>query len=263
MAASGERRMVFDIRGRRKHVVRVVYAILALLMGASLFLVVGPVNLGGLLGGSSSSSASAALDEQAQAIERKLRREPNSEALLAALVRTRYSAGNTLVEVNPETGQQTPTPEAGVEYQKAVEVWSRYLAQKPPKPSSNTAILAANAYVSLYPTSISTAEAQENAEGAAAAQKIVAEAKPSVGAYTTLALYSYAGLDFAAAAAAGKKAEALATTKAERKKVQSYLGSIEKRAKKLEKQQKELAKSQKGQGKEQLQNPFGGLGTTP
>ena len=38
--------MVFDIRGRRRHVVKVVYAILAVLMGASLFLVVGPVNIG-------------------------------------------------------------------------------------------------------------------------------------------------------------------------------------------------------------------------
>ena len=42
--------MLFDIRGRRKHVVRVVYAILALLMGASLFLVVGPFSIGNLVG---------------------------------------------------------------------------------------------------------------------------------------------------------------------------------------------------------------------
>ena len=56
MAAGGERRMLFDIRGKRKHVVRVVYAILALLMGASLFLVVGPVNIGSLLGNSTSSA---------------------------------------------------------------------------------------------------------------------------------------------------------------------------------------------------------------
>ena len=44
--ADGERRMLFDIRGRRKNVVKVVYGILAVMMGASLFLVVGPVNLG-------------------------------------------------------------------------------------------------------------------------------------------------------------------------------------------------------------------------
>ena len=50
-AKDGERRMLFDIRGRRKHVLRVVYAILALLMGGSLFLVVGPFNLAELIGG--------------------------------------------------------------------------------------------------------------------------------------------------------------------------------------------------------------------
>ena len=77
MAEGGERRMLFDIRGRRKHVVRVVYAILALLMGASLFLVVGPVNIGSLVGNEQhDSSASKVLDEQAERIERKLRNEP-------------------------------------------------------------------------------------------------------------------------------------------------------------------------------------------
>ena len=67
--ADGERRMVFDIRGRRKHVVRVVYAILALLMGASLFLVVGPFNIGNLVGNGSSTNASQILNEQAERIE--------------------------------------------------------------------------------------------------------------------------------------------------------------------------------------------------
>ena len=69
--------------GKRKHVVRVVYAILALLMGASLFLVVGPVNIGELLGdASSTTSASKVLDEQAERIERRLAKNPKNEALL-------------------------------------------------------------------------------------------------------------------------------------------------------------------------------------
>ena len=50
--------MLFDIRGRRKHVVRVVYAILALLMGASLFLVVGPFSIGSLVGNGGATDAS-------------------------------------------------------------------------------------------------------------------------------------------------------------------------------------------------------------
>ena len=48
MASSDEHRMVFDIRGKRRHVVKFVYAILAILMGASLFLVTGAVSLGSL-----------------------------------------------------------------------------------------------------------------------------------------------------------------------------------------------------------------------
>ena len=68
--------MVFDIRGRRKHVVRVVYAILALLMGASLFLVVGPFNIGNLIGGGGTTSGAEILDEQAERTEAKLLREP-------------------------------------------------------------------------------------------------------------------------------------------------------------------------------------------
>ena len=77
MASRGnERRMVFDIRGRRKYAVKVVYAILAVLMAASLFLVVGPLNIGEIFnsGGGSSEVAKPAL-EQAERIERKLRRE--------------------------------------------------------------------------------------------------------------------------------------------------------------------------------------------
>ncbi|HEX7293467.1 MAG TPA: hypothetical protein VF259_02880, partial [Solirubrobacterales bacterium] len=65
MAKDGERRMLFDTRGRRRHVIRVVYAVLALLMGASLFLVVGPFNLGELGGSGASSSANEVLEERA------------------------------------------------------------------------------------------------------------------------------------------------------------------------------------------------------
>src|SRR6476660_8481797 len=98
--ADGERRMLFDIRGRRKHVVRVVYAILALLMGASLFLVVGPFNIGNLVGNGGTSEASKVLREQAERFEQKLRREPENEDLMVALTRARFNTANSLTEVN-------------------------------------------------------------------------------------------------------------------------------------------------------------------
>src|SRR5262245_14319317 len=113
MASGGERRMVFDTRGRRKHVIRVVYAILAILMGASLFLVVGPVNLGALIGNqSSSSNAAKVFEEQAERIEGRLAKDPTDEGQLLALVRARIGAGNALVETDPTTGVKAVTREA-------------------------------------------------------------------------------------------------------------------------------------------------------
>src|SRR6185436_15873177 len=112
MAQGGERRMLFDIRGRRKHVVRVVYAILALLMAASLFLVVGPFSgIGNLFNTGSSTSAAEISQEQAEKIEAKLRLEPENPELLAALTRRRIAAGNALTETNSVTGFVELLPE--------------------------------------------------------------------------------------------------------------------------------------------------------
>src|SRR3954467_15872818 len=99
MARGGnEHSMVFDIRGRRKHVVKVVYAILAILMGASLFLVVGPVNTPSLFNSTSSSGEAAKpYEEQAERLEAKLRKEPADSQLLLGLTRAPAASGNSLV----------------------------------------------------------------------------------------------------------------------------------------------------------------------
>lgn len=252
--------MVFDIRGRRRHVVKFVYAILAILMGASLFLVVGPVNIGGLLGNSgSSSSASAALDDQAANLEHKLKKNPNDEALLLALTRTRISAGNTLVSIDPASGQQTVTPEARAEYQQAADAWTRYLKQNPQPPSPAAAQLAATALFSLAQTATTGAEAEADVKNAAHAQQIVADVRPNLGTVSTLAIYDYYSFDYKGGDKAAKQAEGLATSKSQAKSVKTQIASIRKQAKKFQKQQQALAKAQKGQGKKELQNPLGGL----
>ncbi len=266
MADGGERRMVFDLRGRRRHVVKVVYAILAVLMGASLFLVVGPVNIGGLLGTSgTSTSASAALDSQAANLERKLKKNPSNQALLLALTRTRISAGNSRVQIDPTTQQQTVTPEARAEYQQAADAWARYLKQNPSPPSPATAQLAATALFSLAQTATTNAEVDADVKDAAQAQQIVADARPNLGTVSTLAIYDYFSLDYKGGDKAAKQAEGLAISKAQAKSVKTQLASIRKRAKKFQKQRKVLAKAQKGQGKKELQNPLGGLsgGSSP
>jgi hypothetical protein len=250
--------MLFDIRGRRKHVVRVVYAILALLMGASLFLVVGPFSLGSLGGGGGATSAAKVLQEQAERTEQKLRREPESEALLLALTRERVSAANSLTEVNSETGATVLTPEGRQELERGVEAWGSYLKQSK-EPKANTALLVSSGYFSLAESSTSLEEAAENVEGAAKTQRIAAEAQPTINSLTTLAIYEYYAGNFAAGDKAVKKAEAAAQSKSEAKEIGKQMTEFRKRGKAFEEQKKSAEKEEAKFGKERLQNPLGGL----
>jgi hypothetical protein len=249
--------MVFDTRGRRKHVVRVVYAILALLMGASLFLVVGPFSIGNLIGNSGTSDAASVLNEQAERTEQKLRTEPDNEDLLLSLVRTRAAAANALTEVSSETGIPTFTPEGRQELALAAEAWNRYLKQAD-EPNPSGALLMAGNFFSLAQVSTNLEEVEKNLAAAAASQRIAAQARPSVGTYSNLAIYEYYGEDFAAGDAAAKQAVAKAP-KAEAKEVTKQLAEYRARGKSFEQLHQRIEKEERESGKESLQNPLGGL----
>jgi hypothetical protein len=262
LAENGERRMLFDIRGRRKHVVRVVYAILALLMGASLFLVVGPFSLGGLGGGGSSTSAAEVLQEQAQRTEQKLRKNPEDEALLLALTRAHIGAANALTEANSETGLTTFTPEGRQELERGIESWQSYLKQAK-EPKASAALLVSRSYFGLAESATSLEETIDNIAAAAKTQRIAAEAQPTINSLTTLAIYEYYSGNFAAGDKAVKEAEGKAPSKAEAKEISKQMTEYRKRGKAFEAQRKEIVKEEKKVGKERLQNPLGGLaGTT-
>jgi hypothetical protein len=260
-ARGGERRLVFDVRGRRRHVVRFVYAILALLMMSSLFFVVGPFNLGSLIGRGGTTSAAKVLDEQAERIERRLARDPKNEALLLSLTRTRISAGNARIERDPTTGTQKTPPEARAEYEQGMRSWSRYLAQAGSKPSPTAALLVAGTYFSLAQAAPSGAQIESNVKKAAATQRIAAEATPSIGSLSTLAIYEYFSGHFAAGDRAARQAELKAPSKMEAKSVEKQMVEYRKRGEEYEKQKRQLAKLEKKKGKEALQNPLGGLGS--
>jgi hypothetical protein len=258
LAEDGERRMLFDIRGRRKHVVRVVYAILALLMGASLFLVVGPFSLGSLGGSGSSTSAAEVLQEQAERTEQKLRQDPKDELLLLALTRARIAAGNALTEVNSETGQTTFTPEGREELERGVESWNNYLKQAK-EPKASAALLVSSSYFGLAESATTFEDAVKNVESAAKTQRVAAEAQPTINSLTTLAIYEYYSGDFSAGDKAVKEAESKAPSKAEAKEIGKQMDEYRQRGKAFAVQKKEVAKEEKKLGKERLQNPLGGL----
>lgn len=250
--------MLFDIRGRRKHVVRVVYAILALLMGASLFLVVGPFSIGSLVGNGGTTDAAKVLQEQAERTEQKLRREPQNEDLLVALTRSRLTAANSLTEVDSETGATFFTPEGRQELERGIEAWNSYLKQTK-EPKAAVALLVSNGYFSLAESALGFEEAVENVAGAAKTQRIAAEAQPTVNSLTTLAIYEYYAGNFAAGDKAVSEAEAKAPSKAEAKEIGKQMTEYRKRGKAFEAQKKEVAKEEKKLGKERLENPLGGL----
>lgn len=261
MASSGERRMLFDTRGKRKHVIRVVYAILALLMGASLFLVVGPFNIANLIGNSSSSSSAAkVLHEQSERIERRLAQSPGDEQLLLSLTRAQINAGNAEVEQTSETAAPVITPEAKRDFEAAAETWSRYLKQAAGEPNATAAQLVASTYFRLAEGSASVGEAQENVSKAAKAQGIAAEQGPSLGTLSTLAIYEYFAGNFSGGDKATKQAAAEVNSKTEAKNVEKQLAEYRKRGQAFAKQKKEAAKFEAESGKESLENPFGGFG---
>lgn len=249
--------MVFDIRGRRKHVVKAVYAVLAILMGASLFLVVGPVNIGNLLGtNSGSSNVAGQYEEQAERIERRLVKNPEEPDQLLALTRARINAGNALIEVN-SNGERALTPEGRQQLEKASEAWSEYL-EATDEPSATGAQQMSQTLFVLAQTSRGGNEAEANVKAATEAQKIVAEERPSLNSLSTLALYTMYTFDYAAAQKAGKEAVKYAHTKFERENFENQLEEVEKRAKEFQKQLAEVKKATKSAGKEGLQNPLGG-----
>lgn len=263
-SGGGERRLVFDTRGKRRHVVQVVYAILALLMGASLFFVVGPVNIGALIGNSpSTSSAATSLQEQAERIEKRLAKNPGDEQQLLALTRARIGAGNAQLEGGLEGETPTLPPAARREYEIALQAWNRYLKLAGGEPSASAAQLVAVTYFNLAERgSTSFEEIQSNVSTAASAQQIVTEKQPSLGSFSQLAIYRYFEGSLAAGDKATKQAAAKATTKAEAKGVEKQLAEYRKRAVKFHQSLKTAEKQARKAGREQLQKPPS-LGAAP
>ena len=100
---------------------------------------------------------------------------------------------------------------------------------------------------------------EADVKAAAEAQQIVADSRPNLGTISTLAIYDYYAFKFEEGDKVAKQAALLATSRAQRKSVERQLAAIRGQAKRFQRQQALLARFNRGQGKEQLQNPLGGL----
>lgn len=254
-----EHRMVFDLRGRRRHVVKVSYAILAVLMAASLFLVTGTLNIGSLFGGTSGESAAASFEKQAENIEVRLAKTPTDENLLANLTRTRINAANAMITTGKGESAEG-LEEVKQQLALASEGWSKYTAAAG-EPSAGLAIQVAPALFQLAELSGNGAEALENVKAATAAQKIVTEKRKDLNSWSTLAFYALFAQNYKLAEEAKEEAIKLAHTKFERESFENKYDEVEKNAKEFGKQLKaEKAAKSKSAGKESLESPIQGLG---
>jgi tetratricopeptide (TPR) repeat protein len=259
--------MVFDIRGRRKNVVKVVYAVLAVLMGLSLFLVVGGLNLGELFSsGGGTTEAAKQFEEQAVRIERQLKKEPQNSDLLVGLTRARVNAGNSLYEGNGLEEERVATPEALDQLQLASDSWNKYL-KATDEPNLGLAQLMSVTLITLAEFANSPPESQENLEAAVAAQELIADKRPSLNSLTTLAFYDAVLGRTKEAKQLADEAAKFGNSKFEKESIDNELKRYEEIGAKYQKFIKEseaLSKAEGKGGKQALEgNPLGGFGSSP
>lgn len=254
-----EHKMLFDLQGRRRNVVKVVYAILALLMAASLLLVVGPVSIGNLFSANDAVNAAAdQLKEQAQRLERKAAKEPQNTDLLASLTRAQVNAGNAMAQQDPSTGAVELTPEAHQQLEKASATWDKYL-KATDEPAPSLAQIMSSTFFGLAQNSRTGPEAEANLKAAAEAQQILADQRPSLNSLSVLALYRLYNFEYAEAKKVNEEAKKFANTKFQREQLENQFEEVEKNAKQFQKQLKASKNASKGAGKESLENPAGGI----
>jgi hypothetical protein len=258
--------MLFDLSGKRRRVVQVVYATLAVLMGGSLVLFgIGSDAPGGILdavglGGSNGGSSSPQYDEQIEDAENRLETNPEDERALLDLAHYHYlSATESGIDTDPQTLVVSVSEDARQELEASVAAWEQYLDTKPGRPNASGATDAAQAYRYL-----------NDADGAATAQEIVAESQNTAAAYYQLALFRYADGQLKAGDEAGQQAIE-AAEESDRKRIKQIVEQLGERAreqqKQLEKAAKQAEEAAGGAGGEaggatgqQLQDPFGALG---
>jgi hypothetical protein len=173
--------MLFDLKGKRKRLVQVVYLGLAILFGAGLVLFGVGGSSGGLIDafkGGGGGGDSSAFSDLVQRAERRAARNPRDPQAQLEIIRAQYNLASSTEGSDAETGQLTDRgQQAIIEMSQA---WERYLKLKPKKIDSSAAAYAALAYGAL----------QEYGKAVTTQRRSVAS-RPSANGYFQLADYAY------------------------------------------------------------------------
>jgi hypothetical protein len=177
--------MLFDLRGAgRRRTVKVIYILLAFLMGGGLVLFgIGGSVSGGLIdaitersGGGDNSTDRFRKAEKAALV--KTQANPQDAAAWAALARARFQVAGQGENFDPAKG--TFTNAGTAKLQAAGQAWDRYLALNPNKPDDRVASLMVQAFGAL-----------NKPDKAAQAQEVITQARPTASTFTQLAIFAY------------------------------------------------------------------------
>ena len=261
--------MLFDLRGRRKRVIQVIYVMLAFVMAASLLVIGLPGGLNPFSSGNSVVSQDTAdlATERAAKIQRKLAQDPGNLVLQQELIRERIVAGNALVEVDGDA--QVVGADAIEQYELAATAWEKYVKESGQEPDRGVAQLVSGMLFSLA-QGATVAQFEANMQAAADAQAFVARAGEReyrkgdgpvpTGLLVTLATYQLYALDFGEAAKSRQQALALADSPEQRQEINRTLDSVERDAERVEKYLARVKKQARKEGGSSLKEPVGGLG---
>lgn len=209
--------MLFDLQGKRRRLVQVVYLTLAVLMGGGLVLFgIGGDVSGGLFDAFSDRSNTGGgndlVEERVERNEKKLKVNPRSEALRKALTRDYFQLAS-----GQATDAQAGYPaEAKDELRKAAAHWKAYLALEPEKPDTSLARLVLQVY---------DPAALNKPKEALEAARLIAENEEDSNAYLNLVQYAALAGDTRVAGLAGQKAIDLAP-KSERSEVRKQVKQL-------------------------------------
>jgi hypothetical protein len=215
--------MLFDLQGRRRRVVQVVYLTLAVLMGGGLvFFGIGGDVSGGLFDafserdGGGGGGGNELIEKRVDRNEELLKRRPQSAGARKALTRDYYQLAVAQI---PEGSTNLPD-DARENLNRAAANWRAYLKLEPRRPDES---LAATALQIFGPQTLN------KPKEAQAAASLIAETRNDSEAYLNLVQYATLAGDKRTADLAGNKAIDLAP-KGERKTVQDQLEQIEAQA---------------------------------
>jgi hypothetical protein len=250
--------MLFDLKsGKRRRVIQVIFGFLAFIFFISFVgFGIGSDVSGGIfdaLGIGNDGSGSAQYEDQIEDAEERLETNPNDEQALLDLVRYNFLAATEEGIETTQTGQVEISEESRAGLEATAAAWDDYMATDPRNPDTGAASNAAQAFQLLG-----------DADGAAQAQRIIAEDSKSAAQFAQLAQFLYADGKLKEGDEAGQQAVRYADA-SQREQIRKNMENLAELArdfkKRLEKAQKKGGSSDEAAAG--LENPFGGLSGAP